>query len=187
MIMNNRNKILSAAAATAVMTGVTLAYARKKKKDNYQLLDVVKQVDLDKYMGEWYEIARMPAHFEKECYRATATYSKNEDGTINVVNTCHKNDVNGPLKVVTGKAFIADKETNAKLKVQFFWPFKGDYWILDIGDSYEYALVGEPSRKNMWILSRTSEISLEALQSLVERANSKGFDTEKLIYTEQMG
>ncbi len=185
--MNNRNKILGAAAATAVMTGVTIAIAKKKRKDNYPALDVVEHVDLDRYLGEWYEIARLPASFERNCYASKAEYSKNEDGTIKVINSCHKNSMDGPLKVSTAKAFVADKDTNAKLKVQFFWPFKGDYWILDLDDNYEYALVGEPSRKYMWILSRTPQIALEALQDLIEKANAKGFDTEKLIYTEQLG
>lgn len=184
--MSNRNKILSIAAASTVMTGLTVAYARKKKKSDFPPLDVVEWVDIDRYLGEWYEIARMPVPFEKGCYRSTATYSKNANGTIRVVNSCHKNDINGPLKTVAGKAYIADEGTNAKLKVQFFWPFKGDYWILDLGDNYEYALVGEPSRKSMWILSRTPQISLEVLQTLVGKAGEKGFNTEKLIYTEQM-
>ena len=184
--MNNRNKILSASAAAAVMTGVAVAYAKKKKQDNYPALEVAPYVDLDKYLGEWYEIARMPVSFEKNCYKTKASYSKNDDGTIKVVNSCHKGDVHGPVKTAVGKAFVADDETNAKLKVQFFWPFKGDYWILEVGDNYEYALVGEPSRKNMWILSRTAEIELDALKRLVNKAQENGFDTEKLIYTQQI-
>lgn len=185
--MNNRNKILGAAAATAVMTGVTIAVAKKKQKENYPPLDVVEHVDLDRYLGEWHEIARLPAPFEKNCYAAKAEYSKNDDGTIKVVNSCHKNSIDGPVKVSTAKAFVVDKETNAKLKVQFFWPFKGDYWILDLDENYQYALVGEPSRKYMWILSRTSQIALEVMQDLLEKAKAKGFDTDKLIYTEQLG
>src|SRR5690606_41809489 len=97
--MNNRNKILGAAAATAVMTGITIAVAKKKQKENYPDLDVVNHVDLDKYLGEWYEIARMPAPFEKNCYAAKAEYSKNADGTIKVVNSCHKHSIDGPVKV----------------------------------------------------------------------------------------
>lgn len=184
--MNNRNKILGASAAAAVMTGVAVAYAKKKKQDNYPPLEVVQNIDLDKYLGEWYEISRLPASFEKDCYGSKAEYTRNEDGSIKVVNSCHKQDIRGPLKVTTGKAYVPDPKTKAKLKVQFFWPFKGDYWILDIGPQYEYALVGEPSRKNMWILSRTPEIELDALKTLVNKAKEKGFDTDKLIYTQQL-
>lgn len=184
--MNTRSKILSAAAATAVMTGLSVAYAKKRKEGSHAPLEVDQSIDLDQYLGEWYEIARMPALFERSCYGTKAKYSKNEDGSIQVENSCHKNSLDGPLKTTTGKAFVSDKETHAKLKVQFFWPFTGDYWILDVGDQYEYALVGEPTRKHMWILSRTPEIELEALQDLTNKAKEKGFDTEKLIFTEQM-
>lgn len=185
--MNNRDKILSGTAAAAVMAGVALAYTKKKKKESLPPLEVAKNVDLDKYLGEWYEIARLPTSFEKNCYSTKAIYSKNTDGTIKVENICHKRDVDGPVKSVTGKAFVGENGNTAKLKVQFFWPFKGDYWILDVEDNYKYSLVGEPSRKNMWILSRTPQIELTALQLLIEKAKEKGFDTEKLIYTEQGG
>src|SRR5690606_25234561 len=161
------------------------AYSKKKTQEAMPELRVVDNVDLDKYLGEWYEIARLPARFERNCYATRAIYSKNDDGTIKVENICHKRDVNGPVKSVTGKAYLPNPNKTAKLKVQFFWPFKGDYWILDLPDNYEYSLVGEPTRKHLWILSRTPQIELTALQSLVEKAKEKGFDTDKLIYTEQ--
>jgi len=183
--MNNRDKILSASAAAAVMTGIAFAYSKKKTQEAMPELRVVDNVDLDKYLGEWYEIARLPARFERNCYATRAIYSKNDDGTIKVENICHKRDINGPVKSVTGKAYLPNPNKTAKLKVQFFWPFKGDYWILDLPDNYEYSLVGEPTRKHLWILSRTPQIELTALQSLVEKAKEKGFDTDKLIYTEQ--
>ena len=185
--MNSRDKILSGTAAAAVMTGIAFAYTKKKKKENTTPLKVAENVDLDRYLGEWYEIARLPASFEKHCYATKAIYSKNDDGTIKVENICHEKDVSGPVKSVTGKAYVPEKGNNAKLKVQFFWPFKGDYWILELGDNYEYSLVGEPTRKHLWILSRTPQIELNALQLLVEKAKAKGFNTEKLIYTEQGG
>ncbi len=183
--MNNRDKILSASAAAAVVTGIAFAYSKKKSPAVVPELRVVDNVDLDKYMGEWYEIARLPARFERNCYATRAVYSKNADGTVKVENICHKRDVNGPVKSVTGKAYLPNPNKTAKLKVQFFWPFKGDYWILDLADDYGYSLVGEPSRKHLWILSRTPNIELNALQSLVEKAKKQGFDTDKLIYTEQ--
>lgn len=185
--MNNRDKILSGSAAAAVMAGIALAYVNKKKQQDLPSLEVAENVDLDKYLGEWYEIARLPTSFEKNCYATKAIYSKNTDGTIIVENMCHKGDVEGPVKSVKGKAYVAEEGNNAKLKVQFFWPFKGDYWILDLEKNYEYALVGEPSRKNMWILSRTPRIELNALQLLIKKATEKGFDIQKLIYTEQGG
>ena len=184
--MNNRNKILGASAAAAVVAGIAVAYTKKKKQKEYPPLDVVEDLDLDQYLGEWYEIARLPAYFETGCYGTKAEYSKNEDGTIEVLNMCHKGDINGTLKTAKGKAYIPDGSSKAKLKVQFFWPFKGDYWILHVGRNYEFALVGEPTRKHLWILSRTPQIELEALQLLVNMAKEKGFDTDKLVYTEQL-
>lgn len=185
--MNKRDKILSGTAAAAVMTGIAFAYTKKKKKETSAPLEVAENVDLDKYLGEWYEIARLPAAFERHCYATKAIYSRNQDGSIKVENICHKNDVKGPVKSVTGKAYVAEKGNNSKLKVQFFWPFKGDYWILEVGDNYEYSLVGEPDRKHLWILSRKPQVELHTLQYLVEKAKVKGFNTEKLIYIEQGG
>lgn len=78
---------------------------------------------------------------------------------------------------------MADPTTNAKLKVQFFWPFKGDYWILDVGENYQYAVVGEPSRENLWILSRSPSIDQQVLKNIIEKVNAQGFETSKLIYT----
>jgi apolipoprotein D and lipocalin family protein len=78
---------------------------------------------------------------------------------------------------------VAEPISNAKLKVQFLWPFAGDYWILEVGDGYEYALVGEPSRKNLWVLSRTPRLETSLLHNIVAKANRLGFDTSRLIYT----
>lgn len=181
--MNNRDKILGASAAGAIIAGLTVAYIKKK---NYPPLSVAQNVDLEKYAGEWYEIARLPATFEKDCHGTKAEYTVGDNGVIHVINSCHKGSLEGKVKTAKGKAFVVDEETNAKLKVQFLWPFKGDYWILDVGDDYGYALVGEPSRKNMWILSRTPQIGLDVLQTLINKAKENGFDTDKLVYTPQM-
>jgi apolipoprotein D and lipocalin family protein len=157
-----------------------ILYACKKE---YAPLPVAPYVDLNKYMGVWYEIARLPVSFQEGCYATKATYTLRNDGTVEVLNTCNKNSLEGKLKKAEGKAFVADPTTNAKLKVQFFWPFKGDYWILDVGENYQYAVVGEPSRENLWILSRNQSMNRGTLEKLIEKVNSQGFDTSKLIYT----
>lgn len=162
------------------LLGTIILYACKKK---YAPLPVVSYVDLKKYMGVWYEIAHLPVSFQKGCYATKATYMLRNNGEVEVLNTCNKNSLDGKLKKAEGKAFVADPTTNAKLKVQFFWPFKGDYWILDIGEDYQYAVVGEPSRENLWILSRSPRIDQQVLQNIIEKANTQGFDTSKLIYT----
>jgi apolipoprotein D and lipocalin family protein len=170
------------AGTLGALAGIGLV-AYMRRKEDYAPLPVAQYVDLNKYAGEWYEIARMPAPFEKECYATKATYTLNEDGTVNVLNTCHKQSTDGRLKKATAKAFVTDPVSNAKLKVQFFWPFSGDYWILDVGENYEYAVVGEPSRKYLWVLSRTPNLEKQILNGLLEKAKAQGFDTSRLIHT----
>ena len=92
-------------------------------------LEVVPFVDINRYLGTWYEIATIPARFQKNCVAVTATYGLRDDGKISVINKCREGTLDGKLKSIKGKAWVVDKKTNAKLKVQFFWPFSGDYWI----------------------------------------------------------
>ncbi|MEI6093023.1 MAG: lipocalin family protein [bacterium] len=149
-------------------------------------LDVVKSVDLSKYLGTWYEIARLPAWFERGCVGVTANYSIREDGYIKVLNSCKKNTLDGPTKEAIGKAWVVDKVTNAKLKVMFFWPFAGDYWIIDLDDKdYKYAVVGDPGRNYLWVLSRTPKMDEVLLKDLLDKAQKNGFDVDKLIRTLQ--
>jgi len=147
-------------------------------------LDVVQSVDLSRYVGRWYEIARLPNGFQKKCIDAvTAEYSIRPDGKIGVINRCRK--ASGEFTTAKGKAKIADKKTNAKLKVTFFWPFYGDYWILDLGPNYEYAVVGEPGRKYLWILSRSPQIDEALYQQLLQKMAAQGFNIEMMIRTSQ--
>ncbi|MEO7506467.1 MAG: lipocalin family protein [Pyrinomonadaceae bacterium] len=145
-------------------------------------LEVVDSVDLSRYVGLWYEIARLPNRFEKKCADSvTAEYVMRTDGKIDVINRCRK--ANGEFTTAKGKAKITDKKTNAKLKVTFFWPFYGNYWILDLGSNYEYAVVGDPSRKYLWILSRTPQLNETLYQQLLTKMAERGFDTTKVIKT----
>jgi apolipoprotein D and lipocalin family protein len=145
-------------------------------------LETVAKVELDKYLGKWYEIARLPAGFQNGCNQTTATYSLRDNGNISVLNECIKN---GKYKKAKGTAKVVDKQTGAKLKVTFFWPFYGDYWIIKLGANYEYAVVGTPNRKYLWILCRTPKIEQKLYVELTEFAKSKGFNTDKLILTTQ--
>jgi apolipoprotein D and lipocalin family protein len=145
-------------------------------------VQVMPSVDLQRYTGKWYEIARLPNSFQKKCAaEVTATYSLRKDGKIEVLNECR--EASGKMKSARGKAKVADPLTNAKLRVTFFWPFYGDYWILDVGPNYEYAIVGEPKRKYCWILSRTPEIPESLYQELTKKIAAQGYDTDKLIRT----
>ena len=143
-------------------------------------LETVAHVDIDRYMGTWYEIAKLPQSFEKGLVGVTATYSILPNGKVRVLNKGYKRDFNGKVKTAEGKAVVVDAKTNAKLKVTFFWPFTGDYWILELGEDYEYAVVGDESRKYLWILSRTPQMDDATYNGLVKRAHTKGFDVSKL-------
>lgn len=160
------------------LLAVTAAGSRKDE------LEVVPSVDLSRYVGQWYEIARLPNRFQKKCADSvTANYTLRKDGSIQVVNRCRK--ASGEFTTATGKAKIVDKKTNAKLKVTFFWPFYGKYWILDLGPNYEYAVVGEPGRDYLWILSRTPQIDEALYQQLLAKMQARGFDTTRMIRTAQ--
>jgi len=149
-------------------------------KEEYNKLEVVPHVELEKYLGKWFEIAHLPARFQEGCTDTTATYTLSKDGNISVLNECRRN---GKVKLAKGKAKVVDKNSGAKLKVTFFWPFYGDYWIIDLGKDYNYAVVGTPNRKYLWILSRTPQMADKLFSQLLESAKSKGFDVSKLIKT----
>ena len=139
-------------------------------------------VELEKYLGKWYEIAHLPAKFQEGCDETTATYTLSKDGGISVLNQATKD---GKMKQAKGKAKVVDKNSNAKLKVTFFWPFYGDYWIIKLGNNYDYSVVGTPNRKYLWILSRTPQMDDNLYSQIIEYVKSKGFDTNKLIKTFQ--
>jgi len=152
-------------------------------------LQVVEHVDLSRYLGTWYEVASIPVWFQKECAGGTtATYSLDKDGKISVLNQCCTSE--GKNKAAHGKAWVVDKNTNAKLKVSFFslfgfWLFAGDYWIIDLGPGYEYAVIGHPGRSIGWILSRTPVLPEEVLRGIGERLTQKGYNFSQFKKTNQ--
>ncbi len=149
-------------------------------------LDVVSSVDLKRYMGTWYEIASYPTSFQKGCTATKATYALLDDGRVDALNECKRGAPEAEPSRAKGKAKVVDGATNAKLKVTFFWPFYGDYWIIDLGKDYEYAVVGHPSRKYLWILSRAPRMGEDLYGRILERLkNEKGYDTTKLVRTPQ--
>ncbi len=144
-------------------------------------LETVQSVDLDRYLGTWYEIARYPNSFQKECFASTASYSLRDDGKIAVVNTCRKGSKDGKLEEAKGKAWVVDGKTNAKLKVSFFWPFAGDYWIIELDEDYRHVVVGHPKREYLWILSREKTMDRATFEAIGERLVEKGYDPSKLL------
>jgi apolipoprotein D and lipocalin family protein len=149
-------------------------------KEQNKTLEVMPHVELKRYLGKWYEIAHLPARFQEGCTDTTATYALSEDGSISVLNECRRN---GKVIQAKGKAKVVDKNSAAKLKVTFFWPFYGDYWIINLSKDYDYAVVGTPNRKYLWILNRTPQMDDKLLSQLIEFVKSKGFDVSKLIKT----
>jgi len=150
-------------------------------------LQTVPKVDLNRYLGTWYEIATIPQRFQKGCTGVTATYSLRPDGKIDVLNQCYKDSLNGKHKQVHGKAWVVDKETNAKLKVQFFWPFSGAYWVIELDSvGYQYAVVGHPNRNYLWILCRTPKMDEGLYGDLLRRLQEvHGYDLSNLKKTPQ--
>ncbi len=143
--------------------------------------EAVRSLDLQRYLGTWYEIARLPTSFERGCVGTTATYSLRPDGDVRVLNRCHKETLDGPVKDAEGKAWLPDgKAEPGKLKVQFFWPFYGAYWVVELGSEYEYAVVGHPDRDYGWILSRTPQMDPAVYAGIVERLKARGYPVEKL-------
>ena len=149
-------------------------------------LQTVKQVDLNRYLGKWFEIASFPQFFQKGCNCTTAEYSLSDKGFVIVENKCNKDSIYGKESYIKGKAFVVKNSGNAKLKVQFFWPFKAKYWIIDLADNYSYAVVGHPNRKYLWILSRTPHMDDIIYQQIIKRLKEKGFDIAKLQKTAQI-
>lgn len=147
-------------------------------------VQVVPSVDMARYVGKWYEIAHLPAWFQRDCARdTTATYTLRPDGKVGVLNECRRPD--GALKSARGIARLASsKGPNTKLKVRFLWPFYGDYWIIDLDPEYRWAVVGDPRRKYLWILSRQTQLEEALYARIVDRAKAQGYDVGRLINTQ---
>ena len=148
-------------------------------------LSTVKQVDLQRYLGTWYEIASYPQSFQKGCTATTATYALKENGEIDVLNRCRKGTIDGPEDVANGRARVVDTATNAKLEVSFFGPFWGDYWVIDLDADYTFAVVGNPGRDYLWILSRTPTMEPAVYDGIIARLLAVGYDPARLVKTPQ--
>jgi len=145
-------------------------------------LRTAENVELDKYMGKWYDIAHFPATFLNGCENITAKYSMSDKNYVKVFNRCVKVK-NGKVKTINGKAFIVDGSNNSKLRVQFFWPIRADYWIIYVDENYEYAAIGGPSRDYAWILARTPDPDEKMVSALTDTLEKNGFDISKLERT----
>ena len=142
-------------------------------------------VDLYRYKGLWYEIARLPNWFERKLKCTSATYILRDDGKITVINKGNLLADTKKESSARGVAWIPDKNSPAKLKVQFFWPFSGDYWIMELDKEYKYVLVGDPTLKYLWILCREKKMDESTYQMLLQKAINNGYDIKTIIRVEQ--
>ena len=152
---------------------------------NVTIENTVQELDLDRYLGKWYEIARFDHSFERGLVGATANYSITEDGKIKVVNTGYKDSFDGKFNQAEAKAYRPDENYPGALRVSFFLFFYSDYWVLDLDEDYTFTLVGSKSSKYLWILSRTPEMAPADLQRVLNKAVSLGYNTGNLIWVEQ--
>lgn len=184
-------KIMIAAVLPTLLILSTISFAQQNQAVTVTEVKTVPQVDLKRYSGKWFEIARYPNKFQKKCVgNTTATYTIKDDDEIEVLNQCVEK--NGTTDQVKGKARVVDTATNAKLEVRFAPPFLsflssvwGDYWIIDLDDNYQYAAVGDPKREYFWILSRTPEMSDAIYQNILRRVEKMGFKPGQVIKTPQ--
>jgi apolipoprotein D and lipocalin family protein len=166
---------------TSIILAVLFVTAKSSRAaSGLPLLTTVPHVDLTRYMGVWHEIARIDHSFQKGCVKSSATYSLFPDGEVEVINRC-VNKKDGSLREAKGRAWSVDPEGNARLKVSFFWPFRGDYWIVELGKEYEYAVVGSPNRQYLWILARQPVMEDVVYKGILERLTTQGFAVGQLV------
>jgi apolipoprotein D and lipocalin family protein len=165
--------------------GLIVSAGRLAAAEKAPPLRTVDRVDLNRYMGKWYEIASFPQWFQKNCVASRATYTLRKDGKVEVLNQCRDKTPEGKLKEAKGKAWVVDPKSNSKLKVRFFWPFSGDYWVIDLASDYQYAVVGHPNRKYLWILSRSPRMDSAVYDQIIERLKEQRYDVSLLKKTLQ--
>lgn len=181
--MKLKNILLGVASVLVMLAASTEGFGMGRAADKYPELLTVESVDLSRYVGLWHQIAYLPNRFQKNCtIDTTAEYSIREDGKVGVHNEC--TNIKGKRKQISGKAKIVDAQTNAKLKVKFFWfAPAGDYWIIGLDEDYQYAVVGTPDRKNLWILSREPSLDRATYEKIRGQVAWQSFDVSRIQVT----
>ncbi len=141
---------------------------------------VVNKIDLNKYSGKWYEIARYPTFFQRNCISSTAEYQVQADNSLSVYNVCYKEDRS--TSDIKGTATIVDSTVPAKLKVRFNLFAQGEYWVIALDSDYQWAVVSSSAKSSLFILARTAPMNLELKNSIINELKNRGFETEKLIF-----
>jgi apolipoprotein D and lipocalin family protein len=181
--MKCRKLFLDISKLVLVLTCFTIFNATTCRSTQTENMDLttVKQLDLERYMGTWYEIARFDHSFERGMTHVTATYELRPDGKISVTNAGIKD---GKQKSANGRAKQPDPSEPGKLRVAFFLFFYADYFILELDDDYQWALIGSSSDKYLWILSRNPVMAKDTLEYVLGKAKERGYDTSRLIWVE---
>ena len=177
-MLRNGPTLLSLALVVA-MVGGCATY------DSDEAPEVVDDVDLERYAGTWYEVAAVPIRPQRGCVGTTADYKIRDDGDVTVVNECYDESFDGELRSTEGRAWLQSEESDARLWVRFFWPFRGHYWIVDLDDDYRWAVVSNPDRDPFWILSRSPCMDQKRFDRIVASLRERGFDIELLETTLQ--
>lgn len=171
--------------ATAAVIG-GCATLQRGSVGNAAVPQPAKAVDLTRYAGLWYEIGRYEAGFQRGCEGVTATYTLRDDGLVSVLNTCRQDGLEGELRSAEARAKVVEGSGSAKLKVSFFGPFYvGDYWVLDRADDYSWSIVGEPSGRYLWLLTRSPQPTPQVRQTIMNRVRDLGYDLSILRPTQQ--
>lgn len=170
-----------------LLAGIALAACQSQPsgRERSEPLQTVESVDLDRYLGRWFEIARYENRFERGCAGVTADYARREDGLISVTNTCYQDSLDGEIRTAEGRARVIDGSGNAKLEVSFFGPFWSDYWIIELDADYRWAVVSEPDGRFLWILAREPQMDSDTLEARLAFLQDTGFDTSMLLFPEQ--
>ncbi|MFH1809549.1 MAG: lipocalin family protein [Pseudomonadota bacterium] len=154
-------------------------------------ISAVKDVDLERFDGTWYDVASFPQSFQDGCHCTTATYTLRDNGEVGVLNRCRKGSVDGELSEATARAYLPDPDKPGELKVEFLWPFAADYWVIDLGTpdvgEYTHAVVSEPGQQYLWILSRAPEMNRTTYDEILGWLVDQGFDTGRLQAVEHQG
>lgn len=176
--------LASAVVISALALGACATVARQGPSGNPAVPQPAKAVELDRYLGRWYELARYEFGWQKDCEAVTADYRLLENGEISVTNACRQDAVDGEYREAKARARVVAGSNNTKLKLAFFGPFYfGNYWVLDHAEDYSWSIVGEPSGRNLWILSRDPQVSPAQRQALYDRAQALGYDLSLLRET----
>jgi apolipoprotein D and lipocalin family protein len=160
--------LLGIVASTSLLTACN---------ENYAPMETVKQVELNRYLGKWYQVAFIPNSFQSMCIADTQAEYQLDDNDVRVINRCRTKD--GSIEQANGIAKLVENSNNAKLRVSFFRPFYGNYWVLDLDPNYQWVLVGEPSRKYGWILSRTPQLDSTIQKSILDKAETLGYQRDQ--------